>query len=142
MTRKLRARPVAAVLTIAIVGLTLTTSWIHFGLGTLLFTLNGIGYATLAAAILVSALAPHPLIARFSWLPRIGLAGFTMTTIVGYLLIGPYFALGFITKAIEAGILSLLALDVIRVYGGMRGMVRTALASVAPLLPARWQPAE
>jgi hypothetical protein len=142
MTRTLRARPVAAVITSAIVGLTLTTSWIHLGLGGLLFTLNAVGYATLAAAIVIGAVAPNPLIARFSWLPRVGLAGFTLTTIVGYLVIGPYFALGFITKAVEVIILALLALDTVRVYGGPRGMARAVFASVGPLLPARWQPAE
>ena len=71
-----------------------------------------------------------------------GLAGYTVTTIVGYLIIGPYFALGFITKGIEVAILALLALDVVRVYGGGRGFVRTAYGSVAPFLPARRQPAE
>jgi hypothetical protein len=136
MTRMLRTRPAAAVLTIGIVALTLTTSFIHLRLGGLLFTLNGLGYAALAAAIVVGAVAPHPFIARFSWLPRLGLVGYTATTIVGYLLIGPYFALGFIAKGVEVGILTLLAVDVVRVYGGPRGFVRAAFASIASLVPA------
>ena len=142
MPHILRTRAAGVVLTVAIVGLTLTTSYIHLNMGGLLFTLNGLGYAALAAAIAIGAAAPHPLIARFSWLPRLGLAGYTVTTIVGYLIIGPYFALGFITKGIEVAILVLLALDVLRVYGGGRGFVRTAYASVAPCLPAGRQPAE
>jgi hypothetical protein len=36
--------------TIAIVELTLTTAYIHFTLGGVLFTLNAAGYAALAAA--------------------------------------------------------------------------------------------
>jgi hypothetical protein len=142
MTRILRARPAAVVLTIAIVALTLTTSTIHLRLGGLLFTLNGLGYAALAAAFVVGALAPRPFIARFSWLPRVGLAGYTVTTIVGYLVIGPYFALGFITKGVEVGILVLLALDIVRVYGGARGVIRAAFASLASLVPARRHTAE
>ena len=142
MTRILRTRAAGVGLTVAIVGLTLTTSYIHLNLGGLLFTLNGLGYAALAAAIAIGAAAPHPLIARFSWLPRLGLAGYALTTIVGYLIIGPYFALGFITKGIEVTILVLLALDVVRVYGGGRGFIRTAYASVAPFFRAGRQPAE
>lgn len=142
MTRILRARPVGFVLTVAMVGLTLTTSYIHLNLGGLLFTLNGLGYAALAAGIAIGAWAPHPLIARFSWLPRLGLAGYTATTIVGYLIIGPYFALGFFTKGVEVTIVVLLAMDVVRVYGGGRGFVRSAYASVASLLPARHLPAD
>jgi len=142
MTRMLQTRPVAVALTIAIVGLTLTTSLIHLRLGGLLFTLNGLGYAALAAAFVVGAAAPHPFIARFSWLPRVGLAGYTATTIVGYLVIGPYFALGFITKGVEVAILTLLALDVVRVHGGARGLIRAAFASIASLVPASGQAGE
>jgi hypothetical protein len=142
MTRMLRSRPAAVALTIAIVGLTLTTSSIHLRLGGLLFTLNGLGYAALAAAFVVAAVARHPFIARFSWLPRVGLAGYTATTIIGYLVIGPYFALGFITKGVELAILALIGLDVFRVYGGPRGLVRSAMASIASLFPARRHAAE
>jgi uncharacterized integral membrane protein len=142
MTHLLRTRPAGAVLTVAIVALTLTTATIHLGLGGLLFTLNGLGYAALAAAIIVGAAAPHPFIARFSWLPRVGLAGYALTTIVGYFVIGPYFALGYITKAVETGIIVLLGVDVVRVYGGGRGLVRAAFASIATLLPRRRQPAD
>ncbi|HEX5578778.1 MAG TPA: hypothetical protein VFY43_03845 [Candidatus Limnocylindria bacterium] len=136
MTRILHTRPAGVILPTAIVTLTLTTSWIHMNLGGLLFTLNGLGYAGLSAAYAIAAAAPHPVIARFSWLPRIALAGYTTTTIVGYLIIGPYFALGFITKGIELTILVLLALDVVRVYGGGRSFIRTAVDSLAPFIPS------
>lgn len=126
----LASRPAAAAITAGIVGLALATAYIHFTLGSLLFLLNAAGYATLAAAIVVGAIAPHPFVERFSWLPRLGLAGFTAMTIAGYLVIGPYFSLGYIAKGIEVGILVLLALDVVRVYGSPAGFVRSALASV------------
>ncbi len=138
----LKSRPAAAVLTAAIVALTLSTAFIHLGLGGLLFTMNGLGYTALAAAIVVGSVAADPLIARFSWLPRVGLAGYTAVTIVGYLVMGPYFTLGYIAKAIEVGILVLLAIDVVRVYGGVRGLVHAARASIVSLVPASRQPAD
>jgi hypothetical protein len=124
----LRARGPAIALTAAIVALTLTTAYIHLSLGGLLFTLNAIGYAVLAAALAAGAV-PHRLVSRFSWLPRVGLAGFTVLTITAYLVIGPYFSLGWSAKAVELAILALLAADVVRVYGSPVGLVRAALAT-------------
>jgi hypothetical protein len=114
----------------ALVELTLTTAYIHFTLGGLLFTLNAAGYAALAAAIVAVAVVPHPLVARFAWLPRVGLAGYTATTIVGYLVMGPYFSLGWVAKAIEVAILTLLAADIHRTYGSPAGLVRAAAESL------------
>lgn len=124
----LRARGPAIALTAAIVALTLTTAYIHLSLGGLLFTLNAIGYAVLAAAIAVGSI-PHPLIRRFSWLPRLGLAGFTAVTIGGYLILGPYFSLGWVAKAVEVAILVLLAIDLVRVYSSPSGFVRAAMST-------------
>ena len=118
------------VIVIAIVELTLTTAYIHLTLGGLLFTLNAIGYAALAAAMVVIATIPHPLVRRFDWLPRVGLAAYTLTTIAGYLVMGPYFSLGWVAKAIEVAILTLLVADLHRAYGSPAGLVRAALASV------------
>lgn len=117
-------------LTIAIVELTLTSAYIHLSLGGLLFTLNAVGYAGLALAMIVIAVVSHPLVRRFDWLPRLGLAGYTLTTIVGYLAIGPYFDLGWVAKAVEVAILTLLMVDVQRAYGSLAGLIRAALASV------------
>ena len=138
----LRSRTAGFVVTAAIVGLTLATSYIHLGLGGLLFTLNGLGYAGLAVLIVIGAAAPFPIVERFSWMPRLALAGYTLATIGGYLVMGPYFTLGFIAKGIEVALLAVLAVDVVRVYGSPMGMVRTALASVAPILPRRFRPTE
>jgi hypothetical protein len=119
-----------ALLTAAIVGLTLATGYIHLTLGGLLFTLNGLGYVGLAALVLIGAVAPDPLVPRFSWFPRLALAGYAALTIGSYLVIGPYFSLGWIAKAIELAIIGLVALDVQRVYGSPAGLLRSALASV------------
>jgi hypothetical protein len=113
-------RPVALGLTAAIVELTLTTAYIHLSLGGPLFTLNAAGYAALAIAVGLTAARPDGVIGRLAWLPRLGLAGYTLVTIVGYLVMGPYFALGWIAKAIEVAILTLLAADLGQRYGAWR----------------------
>lgn len=129
------------VLGAAIVGLTLTTANIHLGLGGLLFTLNGLGYLGLAALFVIGAGVTMPIVQRFSWFPRLGLLGYTAMTIAGYLVMGPYFTLGFIAKGIEAALIALVVVDILRVYGSPMGFVRAALVSVAPVLPARLRPA-
>lgn len=117
-------------LTTGIVGLSLGTAFVHFTLGGLLFFLNGAGYVALAGLFVVGAAARRPMIRRFSWFPRMALAAFTVTTIIGYLIIGPYITLGWVTKGVEVALLTLLALDMRRVYGGPRAMLRLALESV------------
>lgn len=124
----LTSRGAAVALTAVIVELTLTTAYIHLTLGGALFTLNAIGYAGLAAALAAGSI-PHPLISRLSWLPRVGLAAYTAVTIGAYLVIGPYFSLGWVAKAVEVAILILLAADVVRVYGSLGGLVRAATAT-------------
>ena len=139
MPQSKRTRAVGAVLTAAIVGLTLATAYIHSTLGGLLFTLNALGYLGLAALIVIGAAAPTALIERFSWFPRLALLGYTAMTIAGYLVMGPYFTLGFIAKGIEVALITLLVIDIIRVYGSPMGLVRNALASIDPIVPERFR---
>jgi len=139
VTTFLRSRPAGALLTATIVGLTLATAYIHLTLGGLLFTLNGLGYVGLAALIVIGAVAPVAVVERFSWFPRVALAGYAALTIAGYLIMGPYFSLGFIAKGIEVALITLLVVDVIRVYGSPMGLVRSALDSVGPILPERFR---
>jgi hypothetical protein len=126
----LRTRTAGAVLTIGIVALTAATAYIHLTLGGLLFLLNGLGYAGLIVLIVLAATAPHPLIARFDWFPRVALIGYTATTIGGYLVMGPYFTLGWLTKGIEVALIALVVVDVFRVYGSPQRMIRRAFASI------------
>ena len=109
--RQRTGRIVHLVLSVAIVELTLTTAYIHFSLGGTLFTLNAAGYLALAVALIITSLWPVGLVGRLAWVPRVALAAYTVATIVGYLVIGPYFALGWIAKAVEVAILTLLAAD-------------------------------
>ena len=140
MSAIFRSRTFGAVLTVAIVGLTLATAYIHLSLGGLLFTLNGLGYLGLAALIAIGAAAPIAIVERFSWFPRVALMGYAALTIVGYLVMGPYFTLGFIAKGIEVTLIALLVVDIFRVYGSPMGLVRTALDSVEPIIPDRFRP--
>ncbi len=125
-----KSRAAGVVLTTAIVALTLSTAYIHSTLGGLLFTLNALGYLAAAVAIVIGAAAPHPFIARFSWLPRLGLMGYAATTIVAWAVMGPYFTLAYIAKAIEVVLISLLVVDSVRVYGSPLAMIRQGLATV------------
>jgi hypothetical protein len=129
-TAATKSRATGALLTAAIVTLALTTGYIHSTLGGLLFTLNALGYAAAAVAIVIGAAAPHPFIARFSWLPRLGLIGYAATTIGAWVVMGPYFSTAYIAKAVEVGLITLLVVDSIRVYGSPMGMIRQAFASV------------
>jgi hypothetical protein len=116
------------VLLLVILELTLATAYIHVGLGGPLFTLNAIGYLCLAAAY--GASTAVPLLRRHGWLPRIGLAAYTMVTIAAYLIVGPLFPLGWIAKAIEVAIVGLILVDLIGTYGDLRGLWRAATESL------------
>jgi hypothetical protein len=122
--------PRGSVLTIGIVGLTLVTAYIHLTLGGLLFTLNGLGYLGLAALVVIGAVLRRRLVERFAWLPPLALAGYATVTILGYLVIGPYFALGWITKGVEVALIGLIAMQLVRAYGSPIGLFRAAFSSL------------
>jgi hypothetical protein len=121
------ARIVGAVLCLVMIELTVATAYIHVSLGGTIFQLNGIGYLVLAAGVAAAAL-PIPLVQRLGWVPRIGLAGYAFATIVAYLVIGPYFLLGWTTKAIEVAIIGLVVADLVNTYGRSGGSARVHVA--------------
>jgi hypothetical protein len=102
-----------------VVVLALGTSYLHSKLGGLLYTLNALGYAALAAAIVL----PIPLLDRFRWLVRLALLGFTLLTIGGWVLFGARYDMAYLTKAIEAGLVSLLVVSIYRFDGGAAGVL-------------------
>lgn len=114
------------VLTLVIVELSLATAYIHLGLGGELFTVNGVGYLGLATAYAATVAVPIAILQRFAWLARLGLAGYTLVTIGAYLVVGPHFTLGWITKGIEVAIVGLLLVDMLGAYGSVRGLLRAA----------------
>jgi hypothetical protein len=107
----------AVVLVGGVVILTLATAYIHSTLGGLLFTLNALGYATLAVAILL----PIRLFDQFRWLIRLALLGFTLMTIGGWILFGARYDVAYLTKAIEAAMVVFLIASIYRFDGGPRG---------------------
>ena len=100
-------RIASLLLRLVVVLLTLSTAVIHAGLGGLLFTLNAIGYAALATAMIL----PGPF-GRLRWLTRLALIGFTTATIVGWVLIGARFPLAYVDKGIEVVLVVFLAFEV------------------------------
>ena len=133
MPQFLRTRAAGAVLTAAIVGLTLATAYIHSTLGGLLFTLNAVGYAVAAVAMV----APIALAVRFRWAVRLGLIGYAFTTILGWALQGPYYQTAYIAKAIEVALIVLVAVDFARMDGNPIAVVKRELASFAALVTGR-----
>ena len=116
-------------LTGVIIELTLATAFIHFTLGGTLFLLNAAGYFALGTAYLAAAVLPMPAIRRLSWLPRVGLAAFASVTIVAYLVIGPYFTLGWVTKGIEVAIIMLVIADLLMGIDARRASQRPSASA-------------
>lgn len=121
--------PLAIALRIAIVALTLATAQIHVTLGGLMFTLNAIGYAVLAAAMVL----PGP-VGRLRWLTRYALIGFTTVTILGWLAFGARFDLAYLDKAVEVVLVGLLLVESWVIDGGPLAVARRAQRDVAALL--------
>ena len=94
--------------------LALGTVYIHLYLGlsfgNTLFVLNGIGYLGLLAALQL----PIPHLARFRGAARWALAGYAALTIVLYFLEDPGMTIGYVDKAIEVALVTLLHADAYR----------------------------
>jgi hypothetical protein len=100
-----------AVLTLVIVELTMATAYIHLSLRGQLYTLNALGYLGLAVAYVATSAVP--ILQRFGWLARVSLFMYATLTLGAYLVVGPYFDLGWITKGIELAIVGLLFVDLL-----------------------------
>jgi hypothetical protein len=117
----------------AIVGLALATGYTHSTLGGLLFTLNAVGYAVAAVAMIV----PLALAVRFRWVVRLGLIGYAATTIIGWALQGPYYQTAYIAKAIEVVLIVLVAVDFARMDGNPVAVVKRELSAFNDLIARR-----
>ncbi len=126
-------RPLDVVIRIAIVGLTLGTAYIHSTLGSLLFTLNAVGYVVAAVAVAI----PLGLAIRFRWFVRLGLMGYAATAIVAWAVQGPYYTTAYVAKAIEVALITLLAIDFARMDGNPINVVRSELALLGSKLGRR-----
>src|SRR5689334_9745404 len=126
-------RPVDVAIRAAIVALGLTTAYIHYTLGGLLFTLNALGYLTAAVAMVI----PLALAVRFRWIVRLGLIGYAATAIVMWAIMGPYFSTAYIAKAVEVSLIVLVAIDFARHDGNPVAVIRRELATFTSLVARR-----
>jgi hypothetical protein len=126
-------RPADVAIRAAIVALALTTGYIHYTLGGLLFTLNALGYLTAAVAIVI----PLALAVRFRWFIRLGLMGYAATAIVMWAIQGPYYSTAYIAKAVEVALIVLLAIDFARHDGNPVGVIRREVAAFTGLVARR-----
>ena len=114
-----------------VVGLTLTTAYIHSTLGGTLFTLNALGYVVLAAAIV----APFRFFSEIRWLTRLALIGYTATTIVGWYLMGPRYDVAYIAKGVELMLIALLIVESYRNDGSPMEVARRLMDLGARFVP-------
>lgn len=132
VNRTSRADAVELVLRAAAVVLAATAAWIHWSLGSLLYTLNAVGFAVLAVALVVPfRVVVGPAAGRaLRTLVRLGLLGFAGATITGWLLIGARITLGYEATATEAGIAVLMAASILLATGGPAAVARELLGLV------------
>ena len=125
-TTRQTAEPLLGILRGGIVLLTLVTAAVHASLGGVLFTLNAIGYAVFAVALVLPGR-----IGGIRWLVRLGLLGFTTATIAGWILFGARFPLAYLDKGIEAVLVIFLLLELWLEDGGPVGVLHRARALAA-----------
>ena len=126
---KTRGEQIAIGLHIGITVMALTTAVIHYSLGGMLFLLNALGYLAFVAAYN----APISLASRYRWLIRVGGIGYTLVTLVGWAITGPYFPLAYLTKTIEVLLVAALVTDLVRADGGLAGVLRHVRGTVASI---------
>ena len=80
-----------------IVVLTLSTGYIHYWVGGMMLMLNSFGYAGLVVLVVGSAIFYR----RALPLVLVALAAYAVVTIIGWLILGPYFDVAYLAKAIE-----------------------------------------
>ena len=100
-------------LRIGVIVLTIGTALIHLYLGLQgfpLFVLNGLGYLTLLAALIL----PIPRISDYRNLTRWILLGYTALTIFLWIVVGARTVIGYTDKIIEIVLIALLVLEASR----------------------------
>jgi hypothetical protein len=117
-----------------IAALTLATAYIHFWVGGILLTLNAAGYLALAIALVAAAV----LFRRGLPLVLLALGAYAGATIVGWLVMGPYFDVAYLAKAIEVGLILVIAVQLRRMSGEPRAALRWARSLTMSIIrPAR-----
>lgn len=125
-TNRHTAEPLRALLRGGVVFLTLTTAAVHASLGGLLFTVNAIGYTTLAIAMVLPGR-----VAELRWLVRLALLGFAVATIGGWIAFGARFPLAYVDKGVEVVLVVFLVLELRVEDGGPAAVAHRARALAA-----------
>jgi hypothetical protein len=116
--------------------LALVAARIHASLGSLLYTLNAIGFTVLAAGLIVpfGAVVGPQAGRALRTLVRIGLLGFALSTIVGWILFGARYSLGYEATAVETAIVVVTVGSILRATGGPVSVARELLSLVPSAL--------
>lgn len=89
-----------------IVALTLSTAYIHYWVGGMMLLLNAAGYLALSVLVIGAA----SLYSRALPLTLMALAAYAAVTILGWLVMGPYFDVAYLAKAIELLLIGTISL--------------------------------
>jgi len=116
-----------------IVVLTASTAYIHFWVGGTMLMLNSLGYAGLIVLVVGSALFYRKALP----LVLAALAAYAFVTIVGWLILGPYFDVAYLAKAIEIVLISSIAFYLWRTRPAIDESVAWARALVRRVLGGR-----
>jgi hypothetical protein len=116
--------------------LALVAATIHASLGSLLYTLNAIGFTVLAVGLVLPfGAVVGPTAGRaLRTLVRVGLLGFALSTIVGWILFGARYSLGYQATAVETAIVVVTVASILRATGGPVSVARELFALVPPAL--------
>jgi len=101
---------VELVLLAAIVVLTLSTAYLHYWVGGTMLMLNAAGYLGLTVLVVGSAVVFRSALP----LVLVALAGYAAVTILGWLVMGPYFNTAYLAKAIELVLIATIGVQLWR----------------------------
>ncbi|CAN5695380.1 hypothetical protein BH23CHL7_BH23CHL7_19660 [soil metagenome] len=100
-------RALEGILLTGIVALTLATGYIHFWVGGILLTLNAAGYLGLAGMVVGAGV----MFRRGLPLVLMALAAYAGVTIAGWVVMGPYFDIAYVAKAIEVALIAAICIQ-------------------------------
>jgi hypothetical protein len=109
-----RRDALSMLLRVAIVVLALSTAYIHYTLGGMMFMLNAAGFLVLGLAMVT----PLPIASTYRWLIRAALIVFALMTIGGWLMFGARYSTGYLATGIEVALIVLLFIEMLRYDGG------------------------
>jgi hypothetical protein len=115
----------SVLLRVAIVVLTLSTAYIHYTLGGMMFMANAAGFLVLGLAMVA---APLAIASRYRWLIRAALIVFALMTIAGWLMFGARYSTGYLATGIEVALVVLLGIEMLRYDGGPVAVAQKGLA--------------